>query len=162
MMVCKVGLHHIDDVSPLIAKFRVTLKGYKGIQAAENIAAAREEFTECIEAGFPIYASFNEEKCIGFLVCRVASCVVWVESLFVLESSRRKGVATALYVEAENLAQSLGEETLYNYVHPNNDRMIAFLAKRGYTVLNLMEIRKPYEGEQLSECIPVRNNVFDY
>lgn len=29
------------------------------------------------------------------------------------------------------------------YVHPNNHRMIEFLRKRGYTVLNLTEIRKP-------------------
>ena len=55
-----------------------------------------------------------------------------------------------------------GEETVYNYVHPNNHRMIGFLRKRGYTVLNLVEIRKPYQGEKLTQTITVGEHEFDY
>ena len=51
---------------------------------------------------------------------------------------------------------------VYNYVHPNNHHMIDFLRKRGYTVLNLIEIRKPYQGEQLSQTIQVGERKFDY
>ena len=40
--------------------------------------------------------------------------------------------------------------------------MIAFLSKRGYTVLNLIEIRKPYQGEQPTKTICVGEHEFDY
>ncbi len=39
--------------------------------------------------------------------------------------------------------------------HPNNHRMISFLWKYGYTVLNLIEVRKPYPGEKLTQEIQV-------
>ena len=40
--------------------------------------------------------------------------------------------------------------------------MIEFLRKRGYTVLNLIEIRKPYQGEKLTQTIQVDQHTFDY
>ena len=44
----------------------------------------------------------------------------------------------------------------------NNEGMIHFLRSKGYTVLNLIEIRKPYEGEKLTATIHVEKEVFDY
>ena len=40
--------------------------------------------------------------------------------------------------------------------------MIALLRKRGYTVLNLIEIRKPYQEENLTQIIKVGEHEFDY
>ena len=40
--------------------------------------------------------------------------------------------------------------------------MIGFLRSKGYTVLNLIEIRKPYRGEKLTTTIRVDRNTFDY
>ena len=40
--------------------------------------------------------------------------------------------------------------------------MIEFLKKRGYTVLNLIEIRKPYKDEKLTQTIVVGEHEFDY
>ena len=40
--------------------------------------------------------------------------------------------------------------------------MIAFLRSRGYTVLNMIEVRKPYRGETLSTTVHVDGNEFDY
>ena len=47
----------------------------------------------------------------------------------------------------------MGEDTVYNFVHPNNEGMIRFLASKGYTVLNMIEVRKPYKGEKLTTTI---------
>jgi ribosomal protein S18 acetylase RimI-like enzyme len=85
-----------------------------------------------------------------------------VEHLFVREKYRRKGAATMLFEKAEALAAAMGEDTVFNFVHPNNLGMIAFLRSKGYTVLNMIEIRKPYPGEQLKTTIPVGDAVFDY
>lgn len=40
--------------------------------------------------------------------------------------------------------------------------MIEFLRKRGYTVLNLIEIRKPHKDETLTRQITVGKHAFDY
>ena len=149
-------------LAEMVAQFRVELRSYKGMVSKPNIEAGQEEMEEYLSARFPVYAALVDGKYTGYVVCRIDSEVVWVESLFVKEGYRRHGVATALHSKAEELAASYGEDTVYNYVHPNNHRMIAFLRKRGYTVLNLIEIRKPYKGEKLTQTIAVGEHDFDY
>lgn len=151
-----------DELAQLVALFRVELRSYKGIVSKPNMDAGREEMEEYLSAGFPVFAAVINGQYAGYVVCRVDSEVVWVESIFIKEEYRRQGVASALHNKAEEIAASYGEETVYNYVHPNNHRMIAFLRKRGYTVLNLIEIRKPYQGEQPTQTICVGEHEFDY
>ena len=151
-----------DALAEMVALFRVELRSYKGIVSKTNIETGREEMEEYLAAGFPVFAAIMDGEYAGYVVCRVDSQVVWVESIFVKEEYRRHGVATALHSKAEEIAASYGEDTVYNYVHPNNHRMIAFLRKRGYAVLNLIEIRKPYKGEKLTQTITVGEHAFDY
>ena len=151
-----------DALAEMVALFRVELRSYKGIVSKPNIDAGREEMEEYLAAGFPVFAAVINGQYAGYVVCRVDSEVVWVESIFVKEEYRRHGVASALHSKAEGIAASYGEDTVYNYVHPNNHRMIGFLRKRGYTVLNLIEIRKPYQGENLTQVIRVGEHEFDY
>ena len=151
-----------DDLAQMVAQFRVELRSYKGIVSKPNMEAGREEMEEYLSAQFPVYAALVDGEYAGYVVCRVDSEVVWVESIFVREEYRRHGVASALHSKAEEIAASYGDDTVYNYVHPNNHRMIEFLRKRGYTVLNLIEIRKPYQGEKLTQTIMVDEHEFDY
>lgn len=151
-----------DDLAQMVALFRVELRSYKGIVSKPNIDAGREEMEEYLAAAFPVFVAIVDGEYAGYVVCRADSEVVWVESIFIKEQYRRQGVASALHSKAEEIAASYGEDTVYNYVHPNNHRMIAFLRKRGYTVLNLIEIRKPYNGENLTQTITVEEHEFDY
>ena len=151
-----------DDLAQMVALFRVELRSYKGVVSKPNVDAGREEMEEYLAAGFPVFAAIVDGEYAGYVVCRVDSEVVWVESIFVKDEYRRHGVATALHSKAEEIAASYGDDTVYNYVHPNNHRMIEFLRKRGYTVLNLIEIRKPYQGEKLTQTIVVGEHDFDY
>ena len=149
-------------LAEMVALFRVELRSYKGIVSKPNVDAGREEMEEYLAAGFPVFAAIVDGEYAGYVVCRVDSEVVWVESIFVKDEYRRQGIASALHSKAEEIAASYGEDTVYNYVHPNNHRMIEFLRKRGYTVLNLIEIRKPYKGEKLTQTITVGEHEFDY
>lgn len=151
-----------DALAEMVALFRVELRSYKGIVSKTNIEAGREEMEEYLAAGFPVFAAIMDGEYAGYVVCRVDSQVVWVESIFVKEEYRRHGIASALHSKAEEIAAYYGDDTVYNYVHPNNHRMIEFLRKRGYTVLNLIEIRKPYKGEKLTQTITVGEHEFDY
>ena len=162
-MVEILKIKQVNDVlAEMAALFRAELRSYKGIVSEPNIEAGREEMEEYLSARFPVFAALVDDEYAGYVVCRIDSEVVWVESIFVKEEYRRQGVAAALHSKAEEIAASYGEDTVYNYVHPNNHRMIEFLRKRGYTVLNLIEIRKPYQGETLTQKITVGEHEFDY
>ena len=163
MKIREVKLNDInDELAEMVALFRVELRSYKGIASTPNLEAGKEEMEEYLLAKFPVFVALLDEDYAGYMVCRIQDDVVWVESIFVKEKYRCLGVATALHDEAEKLAEAYGNETVYNYVHPNNHRMIEFLRKRGYTVLNLIEIRKPYQDEKLTQTITVGEHKFDY
>ncbi len=146
-----------EAVARMLADFRVTLDSYRGVASKPNIIAAREELSEYAQ----LFVAEENGEYLGYAVCRVDMPTVWVEQLYVEKAHRRKGVASRLFEKAEELALSYGEDMVYNYVHPNNLGVIAFLKKHGYSVLNLIEIRKPYKGEKLDK-MRVGENEFDY
>ena len=162
MNLIRIEKNDVDRLSPLVADFRVTLNGYRGISSQPRVEAAREEIGEFLDAGFPIFAVEDGSELTGYMVCRIDAPCLWVEHLFVREEYRRRGAASLLFEKAEELARAMGEDTVYNFVHPNNLGMIAFLRSKGYTVLNLIEIRKACRGEELKTTIPVGEAVFDY
>lgn len=162
MEIIRVNNENADKVAELVANFRVELKKLKGIDSLPDAAAGKMDIEEYIAAGYPVYAAIENNEYIAYLVCRVEAPTVWMESIFVKASYRGTGVADALLSKAEEIAASYGRNVVYNFVHPNNNRLIAFLKKHGYTVLNLVKIRKTYPGEQTSQKIRVGNNEFDY
>ena len=162
MELIKVEIKDADRLAPLVAAFRTKLRSYKGIKSQPNIEAGKEEAIEFLESGFPIYAVENNGSFAGYIICRIDEPCLWVEHIFVCEEYRGKGIATMLFKKAEEIAESMGEETVYNYVHPNNENMIQFLRSKGYSVLNMIEIRKPYKDEKLTTTIQVGKETFDY
>lgn len=147
----------------LIAAFRQALAEVRNQIREVDLASADEELAVYQEKGYPIYvAETDQAKVIGYLVCRVDESVVWAESLFVFPAYRRKGIGSALYAQAEGLAEELGNETLYNWVDPTNMRIINFLQMRGYSVLNLLELRRPRSGEKLAGKIRVGVKEFEH
>lgn len=162
MNIIKIDKQSADKIASLIADFRVTLRSYKGIESQPDIEAGKEEILDFLESGHPVYAAEDKGVLAGYIVCRIDDPCLWVEQIYVQSEYRRKGVATLLFEKAEEIAGTMGEDTVYNYVHPNNDGMIQFLRSKGYTVLNLIEIRKPYKDENLTTTIDVSKNTFDY
>jgi len=152
-----------EDLINLIAKFRVRLAELKAIDKEINLKDAEEELDYYLNKKFPIFIAEDLDGIlIGYHVCRVEDDVVWSESLYVLPEMRRKGIGSALYEKGENLVEQLGGETLYNWVHPNNDISIPFLKKRGYDVLNLIEVRKKRANEKFTQVINVGKHKFNY
>ena len=162
MDLIKITPEDADRAAPLVAAFRAELKALRGIKAQPDLEAGKEEILEFLAAGFPVYAVQDGDTLAGYLVCRIDEPCLWVEHIFVRNEFRRKGAATMLFEKAEEIAASMGEDTVYNFVHPNNAGMIAFLRSKGYTVLNMIEIRKPYRDETLTSKIEVGNESFDY
>ena len=162
MELIRISTEDADRIALLVASFRCQLKAYKGIRAQPDIEAGKEEILEFLNSDFPVFAVEDNNALVGYIVCRIDEPCVWVEHIFVQQEYRRKGIASMLFHQAEEIAASMGEATVYNFVHPNNENMIRFLRSKGYTVLNMIEIRKPYEGEKLTSTIHVEKEAFDY
>ncbi len=162
MKLIEIQSDDADRLAPLVAEFRVTLNGYRGVASEPDVPASRAEIVEFLDAGMPVFAVEDGDKLAGYMVCRIDEPCLWVEHLYVRDEYRRRGIATLLFEKAEELAHAMGEDTVFNFVHPNNRGMIDFLRDKGYTVLNMIEIRKPYKGERLTTTIPVGDAVFDY
>ncbi len=163
MQIRKARTDDQEQLIRLIAEFRVTLARFRGPASEPNLDAARRELAEYQPPGYPVFVAESDDlKIVGYLVCRVDGDVVWAEQLFVLPEYRREGVGSALYSEAERLCQEVGGDTLYNWIHPNNDTIISFLQKRGYSVLNLIELRRAWPGEEPDQKIRVGDHEFDY
>ena len=162
MEIIRLGRLHAEAIAPLVADFRATLNSYRGVRTEPDGKAGEAEFLEYLDAGYPVYAAVEDGQPAGYIVCRIEAPTLWVEQIYVRENCRRKGVASLLFEKAEETAASMGEDTVFNYVHPNNDGMISFLRSKGYTVLNMIEIRKPYRGEKLTATIHVDGRPFDY
>jgi len=153
----------VEELINLIANFRITLAELKGIKKEFDLIAAKGELEYYQKNRFPIFIAEDVNgHIIGYHVCRVQDDVVWSESLYVKSQERRKGVGSALCEKAEVLAEKLGADNVYNWVHPNNHRNIPFLKKKGYNVLNLIELRKRRPNEKFNQQLTVGKYIFDY
>lgn len=149
------------ELVKLIARFRVALAAVRGKDRDPDLADAKDELATYLEKVFPIYiAETKTGDLVGYLVCRVDGEVVWAESLYVDPAWRRQGVGSRLFAKAEEFAQALGGEWPYNWVDPENQAIIHFLGQHGYDVLNLVELRKPEEGEILTQRVRVGSHQF--
>ena len=152
---------YFNEISELLASFRVVLEGFKGNKKNPDINSAKEELRDYVNGKWPIYIALVDNKPVGYILLKVDG-VVWVEHIYINEVYQRQGIGSLLYSKAEEYSSKLGCDTLFNWVHPNNDKIISFLKSKGYTVLNLIEIRKPFKGERPHKKIKVDNNEFDY
>ena len=151
-----------QQIINLIAEYRVFLSSLKSISKSIDLESAKDELDDYLSTRYSVYVAVEKTEIVGYIVCKIDQNVVWAESLFVKPSMRRKGIGSALYSEVESLVEKLDGETIFNWVHPNNNEIISFLEKRGYNVLNLIEIRKPWVGEVTTKEIKVDNHQFRY
>ena len=162
MKVIEFDKKYYEQTAELISLFRVHLRKFKGIESNPDFDSAKDELNSFAnDKNYPIYLCVEKEQIIGYMILKIDG-VIWVEQLFVREDYRRKGVASLLFSKAEERSKEIGEDTLFNYVHPNNEPIIKFLKSKGYTVLNLIEVRKPFKNEETKTIIKIGNNEFDY
>lgn len=144
----------------LIIEFRAELSSLRDSDKRMSPKQAKSELDEYHQKNFPIFLAEQDGNLVGYLVCRVEDEVVWAESLYVQPQFRRHGVAGLLYAKVEKLAQERSGDDPYIWVDPNNTAIIEFLRKRGYEVLNLIELRRRYQGERLPGKIQVGRQAF--
>ena len=149
-------------IVPLVIGYREYLSSLNGYKSNDDEMSANSEIDYYFKRNYPIYTVSVSGLTVGYAVYRIDDNVVWLESLFVKENYRNKGIGKMLFEKGEEIANECGNDTLYNNVHPNNDLMINFLNGVGYDVINLIEIRKPYKNEEFNEEYLIGHNSFRY
>lgn len=146
----------------LCSDFRKTLAKLKGNTVTADVDDMLEELRYYLKRSYPIFAIADNGKYVAYGVCRIEDDVVWLESIYVRPEYRRKGIGKMLLDKAQNIATEHGNDTLYLYVHPNNDTMLNFLKTNGYDVLNLIEVRKAYPDEQPDTSYTIGDHEYRY
>lgn len=98
-----------------------------------------------------VFGIFESDGLIGYVVLKQNQGVYWLDWMYVMETYRGTNCASELFDYAEAYVLGKGLEKLYIWVHPDNQRMLAFLKKKGYDGLNLIEVTKKHitKGHQL-------------
>jgi ribosomal protein S18 acetylase RimI-like enzyme len=152
-----------DHLIQLIAEFRLTMCRFRGSAPPLDLLGAERRLLSYRPDDHRIFVAESEDgSLVAFMICKTVAGQVSVDALYVMPEHRRQGVGSMLYDKAEELALEMGDEPITNWVHPNNDRFIAFLRKRGYLVLSQVELRKPRAGEGPLTQIKVGKNIFQY
>jgi GNAT superfamily N-acetyltransferase len=149
-------------IAQMLIDFRRYLAELKNKKDEMEITEAVEEIDYYLDKEYPIYTAVQENKYLGYFILKFDDDAVWLEHFFVKKQYRGQGIGSRLFKKAEEVLDELGYVNLYNWVHPNNDRMISFLKSQGYDVLNMIEIRKSFENEELNSVFKVGDNKFRY
>jgi len=150
------------DITPLLVNFRQELALLKNRQLNYSLADAKAELSDYFSSDYEVFIALESHEVIGYAILRVFDETIWLEQIFVQKDKRRKSVASKLLNIANKRANYYGKETAFINVHPNNHKMIKFLAKNDYNVLNLLEVRKLYNNESTKTKIQVGENSFLY
>ncbi len=163
--ITSVHDENFSDIIQMIHDFRHELAALKNKLLRFNLEKAKDEAIDYLQNPYELYAIKTLGDYTGFCascVLRVFDKTVWLEQLFTKPDFRRNKFARKLLKIANNKARSLGKNTAFVNVHPNNVKMINFLKSESYSVLNLLEIRKAYTNETLTTKIKVEDIEFDY
>ncbi|MDO9084773.1 MAG: GNAT family N-acetyltransferase [Anaerolineaceae bacterium] len=128
----------------------------KIVMMSEAVREANGYFTE----NRRVFVYKIKNKMVGYSVLKIEDRVCWLDWLYVDPDHQGKGEASKLFDHAEEISLKLGNDQLYIWVHPDNHRMLKFLKKKGYDVLNLIEVKK--KKPSTSRSISILGNELRY
>jgi ribosomal protein S18 acetylase RimI-like enzyme len=128
----------------------------KIVMMSEAVRATNGYFTE----NRRVFVYKIKNKMVGYSVLKMEDQVCWLDWLYVDPDYQGKNIASKLFDHVEEISLKLGNDQLYIWVHPDNHRMLKFLKKKGYDVLNLIEVKK--KKPSTSRSISIMGNELRY
>jgi GNAT superfamily N-acetyltransferase len=156
IQIRKVSLEFLQ----LVFEMKIIMSRLNGsekiVMMSEAVREAEGYFTE----NRRVFVYKINNKMVGYSVLKTEDQVVWLDWLYIDPDYHGKGIASKLFDHAEEFAMKLGNDQLYIWVHPDNHRILKFLKKKGYDVLNLIEVKK--EKPSTSRSISIMGNELRY
>ncbi|MBN1150823.1 GNAT family N-acetyltransferase [candidate division WOR-3 bacterium] len=126
----------------MVYEFRQILAKLNKSPVEYTIKDAYDETAQYFTENRTVFGLYDDEMLMGFSVLKSEAETHWLEWLFVDRKFRGFENASMLFDFTENYAKEHGADQLYIWVHPDNRQMLRFLKKKGYDVLNLIEVKK--------------------
>ncbi|MBN1647029.1 MAG: GNAT family N-acetyltransferase [Spirochaetales bacterium] len=118
----------------LFYDFRLVMSFQDRQEPDFSIDNAAAEALKMIESGSEVFGLYQADALAGFAsVSQKADKKCWLDCLYVQSDFRRRGFGTLLFDRASRFARKTGAAGLHVPVQENNEAMIAFLQKMGYT-----------------------------
>ena len=148
------------DFLQLVFEMKIIMSRLNGSEKIVMMSEAVQEAEGYFTENRKIFVYKINNKMVGYLVLKTEDQVVWLDWLYIDPDYHGKGIASKLFDHAEEFAIKSGNDQLYIWVHPDNHRMLKFLKKKGYDVLNLIEVKK--EKSLITESISIMGNELRY
>ena len=156
IQIRKVSLEFLQ----LVFEMKIIMNRLNGSEKIVMMSEAMNEAEGYFTENRSVFVYKIKNKMVGYSVLKIEDQVCWLDWLYVDPYYHGKGIASKLFDHPEEFARKLGNEQLYVWVHPDNHRMLKFLKKKGYDVLNLIEVKK--EKHDFKEKIQILENEFRY
>ncbi|MDY6940999.1 MAG: GNAT family N-acetyltransferase [Cyanobacteriota bacterium] len=133
MEIKLASLEHLEILSELFDRYRIFYNQKTNITAARNFLKERFQNRDSV-----IFIAYQSEKVIGFtqLYPSLSSVsmkrILILNDLFVIESYRRKGVATSLMDAAESYARDMGSARIALSTQVSNTSAQKLYRSRNY------------------------------
>ena len=124
------------DLAEMVHNYRFVMAFENKEQPDFSIENAAKAIHEYFRKKKNVLGLFSGEKLVGFAVVdnpRKGKKGYWLECLYVAPDFRGAGNASRLFDYARGIAKKGGAEGLNVPVSPDNEAMINFLRKKGYT-----------------------------
>lgn len=144
-------------LSHLVAEFFTVQRGFNESGPYTPEEAATMIPTDMIRDESYILVAEPEEggDIIGFCRYELHEGAYFLRELHVTENWRLRGVGTELLHEAEVEVRKIGQNNLYLSVVPRNTIALRFFIKRGYDIINTVELRSGLPDDKVQ-----RKSVF--
>ena len=139
------------DLCRLVAEFYTVhhrLAGH-GPMPADEAALVIQDDMLGPDSHILVAETSDTSEIVGFCRYERHQGAFFGRELCVFETKRYRGAGTALLRAVEKRIQDAGEPNLFISVVARNAQALQFFAKRGYNILNMVEVRTPFPEERI-------------
>ncbi len=148
-------VHDFVNLTSLVAEFfsiHRRLNGRGPMPPEEAATIIPQEMLQ--EASQILVAERADGKgIVGFCRIELHEGAYFLREIGVTENWRIRGVGTALLRAAEDHIKSAGETNLYLSVVPRNIDAVRFFVRRGYDIINTIELRTKVQEEKIQRKV---------
>ncbi len=139
------------DREPLISMIREFFEHHRSLAGREDPMEAEEaesilqRWLDRSENELLVY--IDSAQPVGFVRLRKEAGVCWLEDMAVSSQRRGRGYGRQMMEALGVHLQERGQNSIYAPVMPANIRALEFYVECGFTILNMVELRKDLDGD---------------
>jgi GNAT superfamily N-acetyltransferase len=98
-----------------------------------------------------IFVTEDYARLVGFARVQLWDGAYFVREVFIEKPFRRQSAGSKMLAKCEDLVKRRGETSAYLSAEPKHSVSLKFLTKNGYDTLNMLELRKDFAHNDVTE-----------